>query len=100
MVAASLVATAEVVTPGTGPTPAASAEETECVLRWLEQPGVRLVAMTGTWACPAFGAGGVQLWADAAGSGRDALDPFGGRRDIRPVHQPGALAAPVSRIAG
>ena len=48
----SLVAAAEVVTPGHGPTPAASAEETECVLRWLEQPGIRLVSLTGTWACP------------------------------------------------
>ncbi len=75
------------------------AEETECVLRWLEQPGVRLVSLTGTWACPAYGAGGVRLWAEAAEAGRDALDPFGSRRDIRPVHQPGALAA-VSRIVG
>ena len=96
VVASSLVATAESVVPGFGPTPAASAEETECVLRWLEQPGVRLVSMTGTWACPAFGAGGVALWAEAADAGRDRLDPFGGRRDIRPVHQPGAA---VSRIA-
>ncbi|HEX4697896.1 MAG TPA: DEDD exonuclease domain-containing protein, partial [Actinomycetes bacterium] len=52
VVAATLVATAEVVAPGHGPTPTASAEETECVLRWLEQAGVRLVSMTGTWACP------------------------------------------------
>ncbi len=96
LVAAALVSTAEVVPPGAGPTPAASAEETECVLRWLEQPGVRLVSLTGTWACPTFGAGGVRLWADAAEAGRDRLDPFGGRRDISPVHRPGA----VSRIAG
>jgi hypothetical protein len=40
--------------------------------------------------------GGVRLWADAASNGRDQLDPLGGRRDIRPVHQPGAA---VSRIA-
>jgi DNA polymerase-3 subunit epsilon len=96
VVATALVAAAEVVLAGPGPTPAASAEETECVLRWLEQTGVRLVSLTGTWSCPAFGAGGVRLWADAAGAGRDQLDPFGGRRDIRPVHQPGAA---VSRIA-
>jgi DNA polymerase-3 subunit epsilon len=66
------------------------------VLRWLEAPGTRLVSVSGTWACPAHGAGGVTLWADAAEAGRDRLDPFGSRRDIRPVHQPGA----VSRIAG
>ncbi len=59
VVAAALVATGEVVVPGHGPTPAASAEETECVLRWLEQPGTRLVGLTGTWSCPAYGAGGV-----------------------------------------
>ena len=96
VVAATLVATAEVVAPGHGPTPAASAEETECVLRWLEAAGTRLVSLTGTWASPTYGAGGVRLWAEAASNGRDQLDPFGGRRDIRPVHQPGAA---VSRIA-
>ena len=96
VVSASLVDAAEVVTPGHGPTPAASAEETECVLRWLEAAGTRLVSLTGTWASPTYGAGGVRLWAEAAGNGRDQLDPFGGRRDIRPVHQP---AAAVSRIA-
>jgi DNA polymerase III subunit epsilon len=95
VVAATLVATAEVVAPGHGPTPAASAEETECVLRWLEQSGVRLVSMTGTWACPTHGAGGVRLWAEAADGDRNRLDPFAGRRDIRPVHQPGGA---VSRI--
>jgi DNA polymerase III subunit epsilon len=96
VVSAALVETAEVVTPAYGPTPAASAEETECVLRWLETAGTRLVSLTGTWASPTYGAGGVRLWAEAAGNGRDQLDPFGGRRDIRPVHQPGAA---VSRIA-
>jgi DNA polymerase-3 subunit epsilon len=96
VVSASLVGAAEVVTPGHGPTPAASAEETECVLRWLETAGTRLVSLTGTWASPTYGAGGVRLWAEAASNGRDLLDPFGGRRDIRPVHQPGAA---VSRIA-
>jgi DNA polymerase III subunit epsilon len=96
VVASSLLSTAEVVAPSHGPTPAASAEETECVLRWLETPGTRLVALTGTWASPTYGAGGVSLWAEAAGDGRDKLDPFGSRRDIRPVHQPGAA---VSRIA-
>jgi DNA polymerase III subunit epsilon len=96
VVSASLVGAAEVVTPGLGPTPAATAEETECVLRWLEAVGTRLVSLTGTWASPTYGAGGVRLWAEAANNGRDQLDPFGGRRDIRPVHQPGAA---VSRIA-
>ena len=93
----ALVASAEVVVPGIGPTPAATAEETECVLRWLEKPGVRLVSMEGTWACPAYGAGGVRIWTDAAEEARSALSGgFGDKRDLRPVHQPGAM---VSRIA-
>jgi DNA polymerase III subunit epsilon len=95
-VAAALVAVAETVGPGVGPTPAASAEETECVLRWLERPGVRLVEVDGTWASPAYGAGGVRSWTEAADDARGA--PWlEGRRDLRPVHQP---AAAISRIAG
>ena len=97
VVASDLVVTPEVVVPGPGPTPAASAEETECVLRWLEQPGVRLVSLDGTWASPVHGAGGVRLWADAAEEARSALSGgFDDRRGLRPVHQPGAA---VSRIA-
>ncbi|WP_372455803.1 DEDD exonuclease domain-containing protein [Nonomuraea sediminis] len=52
----SLVATAETVIPGPGPVHAASAEETECILRWLESPGTRLVEVDGEWALPARGA--------------------------------------------
>ncbi|GAA5151453.1 DEDD exonuclease domain-containing protein [Nocardioides marinquilinus] len=40
-----------------GPVPAATAEETERVLRWLEAPGVRLVDVDGEWTCPVAGAG-------------------------------------------
>jgi DNA polymerase III subunit epsilon len=99
-VADALLATAEIVSPTHGPTPAASAEESECVLRWLEQPGLRLISLSGTWASPAYGAGGVRFWADAADDARDALAGWGGfgeRRDIRTVHQP---AAAITRIAG
>jgi DNA polymerase-3 subunit epsilon len=46
---------AEVVPPE--PLPAAHPEETELVLAWLEQPGVRLVEVDGEWACPVSGAG-------------------------------------------
>lgn len=52
----ALVATAETVRPGPGPIHAASAEETECILRWLESPGVRLVEVDGDWALPSGGA--------------------------------------------
>jgi DNA polymerase-3 subunit epsilon len=48
--------TAETVLPAVGPTPAATAEETERILRWLEAPGVRLVDVSGEWTCPVQGA--------------------------------------------
>jgi len=71
------------------------------VLRWLEQPGLRLISLSGTWASPAFGAGGVRFWADAADDARDPLSAWGAgpgaRRDLRTVHQP---AAAINRIAG
>jgi DNA polymerase III subunit epsilon len=53
---AALLATAETVRPGPGPTPCASAEETERVLAWLERPEVRLVECPDGWAFPATGA--------------------------------------------
>ncbi|WP_176955372.1 DEDD exonuclease domain-containing protein [Sinosporangium album] len=62
----ALVATAETVSPGPGPTPAATAEETECVLRWLESPGVRLVEVDGEWSLPARGAARLKARIDLA----------------------------------
>ncbi|HET7475864.1 MAG TPA: DEDD exonuclease domain-containing protein [Dermatophilaceae bacterium] len=53
----ALRASAEVVTPGAPPAPAAFPEETELVLRWLEAPGVRIVHLDGQWTCPVHGAG-------------------------------------------
>ncbi|GAA3813118.1 DEDD exonuclease domain-containing protein [Nocardioides panacisoli] len=52
-----LRASAETVLPAVGPVPAATAEESERILRWLEQPGVRLVEVDGEWTCPVAGAG-------------------------------------------
>ena len=49
-------ATAETVRPGPGPVPAASAEETERILAWLERPDTRLVETSGDWVSPARGA--------------------------------------------
>jgi DNA polymerase-3 subunit epsilon len=88
----ALVATAEtVVHDGSGPTACASAEEMECVLRWLETPGTRLVEVVGSWACPAYGAGGQRALLDfdlSEGVGRFSVDPFADRRGLRPVHRP------------
>jgi DNA polymerase-3 subunit epsilon len=84
----ALVATAESVRPGPGPTPAASAEETECILRWLELAGTRLVELDGVWCSPVHGAQRQREIADI----RDdhlLLLPAGDRSRFRPVHQPG-----------
>ena len=58
---AALRETGEVVppplVPPTAPLPAAHPEETELVIDWLEQPGVRLVDLDGTWSCPVTGGG-------------------------------------------
>jgi DNA polymerase-3 subunit epsilon len=50
----ALLATAETVQPGFGPIPAATAEETETLLRWLDSPGLRMVR--GAWQTPLGGA--------------------------------------------
>ncbi len=84
----ALVATAETVPTGHGPLPAATAEEVECVLRWLELPGSRLVRLDGTWASPAYGAGGRRAWLEAAQDARAAVRPFEDRRALRPVARP------------
>lgn len=50
-------ATAEtVVGGGPGPTPCATAEETDRILAWLERPDTRLVEASAGWAWPARGA--------------------------------------------
>ncbi|HEY9473307.1 MAG TPA: DEDD exonuclease domain-containing protein [Mycobacteriales bacterium] len=73
----ALVATAETVRLGPGPLPAATAEETECVLRWLESPGSRLVELEGDWTCRAHGAGSLHRWLALADAAPSAADPFG-----------------------
>lgn len=78
----ALRATGERVAPGIGPVGTASAEELDCVLRWLDGPGLRLVHVEGDWWSPAHG----------AGAQRDRLapspvDPFrtlDDRRRLRP----------------
>ncbi len=51
-----LRATAETVRPSPGPLPAATAEESERILRWLESPSIRLIEIDGEWTCPVNGA--------------------------------------------
>ncbi len=84
----TLCAGAETVTPAAGPTPAATAEETERILRWLESPGVHLVQVDGEWSCPLRGAESHRASVDAVDAAHSAVVPFDERPDLRPVHQP------------
>src|SRR5690606_31754891 len=85
---AELRMSAETVRPGPGPVPAASAEETESILKWLESDGVRLVEVDGEWTCPTHGAGRHLAVHDAVEHSRTSLVPFDERRDLPTVHQP------------
>ena len=85
---AELRASAETVTGAPGPVPAATAEETEKVLRWLESPGVRLIEVDGEWTCPVDGATRHLAVHDAVRESRRSLVPFGERREVAPVHRP------------
>ncbi len=89
----ALVATAEPVLPGPGPLPAATAEEVECVLRWLDAPDTRLARLDGTWASPVRGAGGHRGFLDAADAARSAAAPFADARGLRPLARPARASA-------
>ncbi len=79
---------AETVAPGPGPVPAASAEESEEILRWLEQPNVRLVHVDGAWTCPVRGATRHLAVHDAVEHSRASLAPFDERRPLAMVQRP------------
>jgi DNA polymerase-3 subunit epsilon len=85
---AGLLASAETVLPSPGPVPAATAEETEKVLRWLESPGVRLVDIDGEWVCPVGGASRHLVLHDAVNQSRLTLVPFDERRALPVVNRP------------
>jgi DNA polymerase-3 subunit epsilon len=79
---------ADTVVPGPGPVPAATAEESERVLGWLEQSGVRLVDVDGVWSCPVGGAESQRGLLDAIESSRESLVPFDTPRLSGTVAQP------------
>jgi len=84
----ALRASAETVIPGLGPAPAATVEETERILRWLEQPGIRLVSVYGEWACPVRGAARHLAVHDAVEQSRKALIPFDEPRLLATASRP------------
>ena len=81
-VVAALRATAEAVDPAATPL----AEESECILRWLEEPGARLVDATDPWQLPAYGAGGLTAYL-GSGAQRE-VNPFADRRRLPLVGRP------------
>jgi DNA polymerase III subunit epsilon len=83
-----LRAGAETVRTAPGPVPAATVEETEKILAWLEQPGIRLVDVTGEWVCPVNGAVRELAVHDRVRDSRRALADPTERRRLRPGHQP------------
>jgi DNA polymerase-3 subunit epsilon len=83
-----LCASAETVRAAPGPVPAATAEETEKVLRWLESPGIRLVDVDGEWICPVGGATRHLPLYDAVNQSRLSLVPFDEQRLPATVHRP------------
>jgi DNA polymerase-3 subunit epsilon len=83
-----LRSSAETVAAAPGPTPAATAEETEKILRWLESPGTRLVDVEGEWTCPVAGASRHLELHAAVDRSRAGVAPFDDQRDLSPRHQP------------
>jgi len=98
---ANLLDTAEVVTQTSASATlatVATVEETELLLRWLNEPGIRLVSVSQPWSSPAAGAGRLRSWLVSADGARRSADPFADRRRLPIVHQP-VRAAAGSRIS-
>jgi DNA polymerase-3 subunit epsilon len=87
-----LLATAE--TPaGPDDESAASVDETELVLRWMEKPGTRLVELRGTLASPAPGTGAFNAFLARVESGRTDRDPFADGRSLGTRARPERVTA-------
>ena len=76
----ALRASAEVVAPPLAPSTAATPEESEKILRWLESPGVRIVELEGAWTCPVGGAAPVRAELEPLESARREVVGFAGAR--------------------
>jgi DNA polymerase III subunit epsilon len=83
-----LRATAETVIPGPGPAPAATTEESERILRWLELPRTRLVHIEGVWSCPVAGAESQRELLETIEGSRESLVPFDSPRNSTTLSRP------------
>ena len=89
---ADLLTTAE--TPcGPADELAASVDETELVLRWMEKAGTRLVQLEGTLACPVPGTGPFGSFLDQVDVGRAEQDPFADGRSLGTRARPDRVAS-------
>lgn len=84
----ALLATAETVRGGAGPTPSASAEETERILAWLERQDTRLVRVDSGWSSPVGAAHRFAGLLTKAETASRAADPFAEGSIAHPGHRP------------
>ncbi len=89
---AGLLATAETPT-GPDDEAAATVDETELVLRWMEKPGTRLVDLTGTLASPAPGTGAYTRFLTQVDAGRTERNPFADGRSLNTRARPERVSA-------
>jgi DNA polymerase-3 subunit epsilon len=78
---------------------AASVDETELILRWMEKPGTRLVELTGTLASPAPGTGAFTAFLARVEVGRSERDPFADGRSLGTRARPERVTADAGRRA-
>ncbi len=87
-----LLATAE--TPfGPDDEQAATVDETELIMRWMEKPGTRLVELTGILACPAPGTGSFTTFLERVEAGRSERNPFADDRSLGTRARPDRVTA-------
>jgi DNA polymerase-3 subunit epsilon len=72
---------------------AASVDETELVLRWMEKPGSRLVELDGVLASPAPGTGPYNAFLHRVETGRTERDPFADGRSLGTRARPERVTA-------
>src|SRR5829696_7430391 len=79
---------------------AASVDETELVLRWMEKPGTRLVDVTGTLASRTPGTGHYSGFLARVEAGRAERDPFADNRSLGTRAQPDRVVPGVPLTRG